>query len=259
MVLLLLGIVCDPAPPAGTRRAAIANDAGPGGHWRYLWGDEFDGRRINVGHWNVTNTLGRPNYEGELNCYDPNEVDVADGQLLLRTRPRPRPRHAMAPYLSGRVTTKGKFAFLYGKVEIRAKLPGSPGVWPAIWMLPADGSWPPEVDIVELLGAEPRRIYMNNHYGSARRHRQDQDSYRGPADFTAGYHTFTLEWRPGQLRWLVDGVERKVTDQNVPDRAMYLLINTAVGGDWGGPPTAQSRFPQTFLVDYVRVFQFRKG
>jgi beta-glucanase (GH16 family) len=61
------------------------------------------------------------------------------------------------------------------------------------------------------------------------------------------------------MRWLVDGVERKVVTANVPDRAMYLIFNTAVGGDWPGPPNSKTVFPQAFLVDYVRVYQHRRG
>jgi beta-glucanase (GH16 family) len=261
LLLVLLPLVTCGQGARLSRAADVAPTAvaAASGHWKWVWGDEFDGRRIDRSRWTIANTLGKPQYAGELNSYDWSEVDVAGGSLILRSRPRPQPRLAgTTAYISGRVSTQGKFAFLYGRVEIRAKLPGTPGVWPAIWMLPADGSWPPEVDVIELLGGEPRRVYMTNHYGPRSQPRSDQGSYLGP-NFTAGYHVFTLEWAPGVMRWLVDGVERKVVTANVPDRAMYLIFNTAVGGDWPGPPNSKTVFPQAFLVDYVRVYQHRRG
>src|SRR6266705_6259176 len=168
------------------------------GHWKLVWNDEFTARRLDLTHWTVTNTFGGAKNDGELNSYAPDELSLVNQNLVIRTRPTPTPLGRAQPYLSGRVTTKGKFSFLYGKIEIRAKLPKTRGLWPAIWMLPDDRSWPPEIDIIELLGDNPKKIYMTDHWVVHAGLRQDQSSFTGP-DFSADFHVFTLEWMPGQL------------------------------------------------------------
>ena len=226
------------------------------GHWKLVWNDEFTSRRLDLTHWTVSNTFGEALNDGELNSYTPDELSLANQNLVIRTRPLPNPRRAQ-PYLSGRVTTKGKFSFLYGRVEVRAKLPKTKGLWPAIWMLPDDRSWPPEIDIIELLGDNPRKIYMTDHWVVHAGRRPDETSFTGP-DFSADFHVFTLEWMPSQLRWLIDGVERKVMTEHVPSKAMYLILNTAIGGDWAGAPDKTTVFPQYFTIDYVRIFQHHR-
>jgi len=237
--------------------AAWAATLAPPGHWKLIWADEFTSRRLDSTKWNVANTDGRAMYTGEISFYNPDDVAVRDGKLLLRTRDYPDGKRLTQPYSSGRVSTEDKFSFLYGKVEVRAKLPGTKGLWPAIWMLPADGSWPPEIDIMELLGHLPRRDFMTFHWGTRRQQLQDQSKFDGP-DFTADYHVFAVEWSPGLIRWTVDGIERKVITSNVPEKAMFLILNTAVGGEWAGPPDRTTKMPQEFLVDYVRVYQHHK-
>jgi beta-glucanase (GH16 family) len=220
--------------------------------WRLVWSDDFDGAGLDKAKWNIA-TRANTNYDGGTNYYDPAEVSVGGGSLAIRSRPVPG-KNGKILYVSGRVSTQNKYAFLYGKIEIRAQMPGGRGLWPALWLLPANGTWPPEIDVAEVIGHEPNRVHMTNHYGTKKDHRASQDSYIGP-NFTTGYHTFTFEWEPGLLRWYVDGVKRKVLTTNVPDRAMYLIMNTSVGGDWPGPPTKSTVFPQYMQVDYVRVYQ----
>src|SRR5205085_1194654 len=105
----------------------------------------------------VTNPLGGALYPGELNSYHPDELSMTGGNLIIRSRPVPGARRGTQPYISGRVTTQNRFEFLYGTVEVRAKLPATQGLWPAIWMLPRDRSWPPEIDVMEMLGQNPKR------------------------------------------------------------------------------------------------------
>jgi beta-glucanase (GH16 family) len=222
--------------------------------WVLVWNDEFSGRRLDTHKWTVANS-SQPNYDGGINIYTPYDVAVANGDLVILSRKLPA--GSKATYSSGRVTTRNSFSFLYGRVEIRARLPGTQGIWPAMWMLRRDGVWPPEIDIIELLGHDPHRVFMNNHWGTRDNQFQDQDSYRGP-DFCIGFHVFTFEWEPGSVRWLVDGVQRKAMTTHVPDKPMYLILNTSVGGDWPGPPDKHTVLPQYFLVDYVRIYQHPK-
>ena len=175
---------------------------------------------------------------------------IANGQLTIGTTTTDA--DGVPRYDSGRVMTKA--GWRYARIEIRAKLPGSKGIWPAIWMLPKNGVWPPEIDIMELLGDKPNRVYMTHHWGTRQQKLHDQTDFTGP-DFTAGYHVFALEWERGKLQWFIDGVRVKVSTRSVPDVGMSLILNTSVGGDWPGMPDATSIFPQQFGVDYVRVYQ----
>jgi beta-glucanase (GH16 family) len=222
-----------------------------GARWQMVWSDDFNGSAVDNSLWEVADN-STPNYDGGINDYLPQNVSVTDGHLVIASGKTDDGNGGPTKYDSGRVATRA--AWRYGRIEIRAKLPGTKGIWPAIWMLPKDGSWPPEIDIMELLGDEPNRVYMNHHWGPRARKQDDQSDFAG-ADFTADYHVFALEWERGKLQWFVDGVRRNVAMRSVPDLAMYLILNTSVGGDWPGMPDAGTVFPQQFGVDYVRVYQ----
>jgi hypothetical protein len=127
------------------------------------------------------------------------------------------------------------------------------GLWPALWMLPSSGSWPPELDIVEVIGHQPNVAYMNVHWGVWPDKKNKGALYIGP-DFSAGYHVFALEWNEEELVWLIDGQERFRTKAYVPHEPFYLILNTAVGGDWPGSPNSATVFPQYHEIDYVRVY-----
>jgi beta-glucanase (GH16 family) len=116
----------------------------------------------------------------EQQYYTPKNVYLKDGKLILKSA---KQRMGGRPYTSGLVETKGRFTFQYGRVEVRAKLPGTKGLWPAHWMMPERGSWPPEIDIMELVGNKPNVIHMTNHYGVWPHNRYDTKVYSGP-DYT---------------------------------------------------------------------------
>lgn len=240
-----------PARNAKVRDARAARPAPAEDGWRLAWAEEFEGTRLNKRRWQV-GAKGKPNYDGGINQYDPQDVYLEDGNLVLRSRALGE--DGGEPYSSGRVRAKPKFAFLYGRLEVRAKLPGTKGMWPAIWLLPRDGSWPPEIDVMEMLGDDPRRVYMTMHWGPRDDRDSSQGNFTGP-DFTSDFHVFSIEWEPGRIRWLIDGVERHVETENVPNKAMYLIMNTSVGGEWPGDPDERTVFPQYFQIDYVRVYQ----
>lgn len=162
---------------------------------------------------------------------------------------------AGADYHSGAVTTEGKFSFRYGTLSIRAKLPTGPGLWPALWLLPnsrpAAGQLAAyEIDLMEEIGRDPHTVYFTVWHGTAHM----SCHYSGP-DFSAAYHTYTLNWSPGQAQWLVDGVRRCTIRRDISNVAMFLLMNVAIGraDNWGGAPTAATHFPQEMDVSWVRV------
>lgn len=216
--------------------------------WHMVWNDEFDGASIDQTKWRIEDAALVKN--NELQYYSPKNVYVHDGLLTLKSEKR---KTGGRDYCSGLVETKGKFAFQYGRVEVRAKLPGTPGLWPAHWMLPDSGAWPPEVDIMELVGRDPNTIHMSNHYGRWPGNRWDAGNYKGP-DYTQDFHTFAVEWDPDAIRWYIDGVQRFSVANNIPQEPLFIILNTAVGGDMPGNPDATTVFPQYHDIDYVRVY-----
>jgi beta-glucanase (GH16 family) len=215
--------------------------------------DEFKGNKLDTSKWIDSYPDGvRTHSNGEQEYYAPDGYRVHNGHLELIAE-----RRSMGgmPYTSGIVTTYGKFAQEYGWFEIRAKFPKGKGLWPAFWLLPADKSWPPEIDVLEILGHQPNKVYMTNHYvGEDSSHVGDGGNFVGP-DFSAAYHTFALQWTPTALTWYVDGVPRFRTTRHVPHVPMYLLVNLAVGGYWPGMPDDTTHFPAIMYVKYVRVYQ----
>ncbi len=219
--------------------------------WDLMWYDHFEDGVIDTARWNV---LVRENsYNNELQYYLADEVYIEDGQLVLRSRKR---SYGTKQYTSGQVHTQHKFTQTYGRFEVRARLPRGQGIWPAHWMLPEDGSWPPEIDIMEFLGHDRNTIHMTSHWGvhADGSHPSNHGSYQSGADFSAALHTYAVEWGADSLRWYIDGVLRHVAVEGVPQKPFFLILNTAVGGDWPGNPDQTTVFPQYHVIDYVAVF-----
>lgn len=160
---------------------------------------------------------------------------------------------------------------MYGRFEIRAKLPKGQGIWPAIWMLPTDeifGGWPKsgEIDIMELVGHEPETIHGTVHFGPEwPNNRHIGRAYTlEEGIFDDDFHLFSIEWQPNQIDWFVDGNHfysvsptELQPDNYFFNARFHLLINLAVGGNWPGNPDETTEFPQTMKLDYVRVYQYK--
>lgn len=168
-------------------------------------------------------------------------------------------------YTSARLTTAGRFSQKYGRFEVRVKIPGGQGLWPAFWMLNdnyfSGVRWPKggEIDVLENIGRKPSTIVGCVH----------GPGYSLPASYTLPegevfsreYHTFAVEWAPDSLTWYVDGVAyKKRTREDLGNRPWvmndpyFLILNLAVGGTWPGNPDSSTKFPAPMLVDYVRVY-----
>ena len=234
---------------------------GQSGNWNMIFSDEFSGTSLNTSIWRTcflwlsqnNCTLSDNN---ELELYQPDDVYLdGAGNLVLRAQTRTVNGYN---YTSGMVTAKASSAFQYGYAEARVKIPSGQGLWPAFWMLPADDSWPPEIDVMEILGQDPTTAYLTYHWSSGG-HQQSQGSYTGP-NFSAGWHTFAVDWGSNAIIWYVDGVERyRFTNASaITNKSMYVLLNLAVGG-WPGPPSTSTHFPAEFSIDYVRVWQKAAG
>lgn len=229
-------------------KAALFNDYKLASHldkeWHLIWQDNFIESNLNRSKW--TTEHGQFDKNNEMQVYHPEQVVVDQEYLKIITTEE---------FKSGAIHTMDKFSFLYGRVEMRARLPKGKGIFPAFWMMPnIEQTWLPEIDILELLGHEPDRAWMVVHWLENGILKSDSTSFKGP-DFSTDFHIFTLEWSEDQLTWFIDGEQRFETDAYVPDVPMYLYLNTAVGGDWPGAPDHSTDFPQVFEIDYVRVYQ----
>ncbi|HWE72764.1 MAG TPA: family 16 glycosylhydrolase [Stellaceae bacterium] len=157
-------------------------------------------------------------------------------------------------YTSGQINTSQSFSQTYGYFEMRAELPAGQGTWPAFWLLPENGSWPPEIDAMEMLGNNPATYYTSIHSGSAA---NEINAGQGDtvADTSSGYHTYGVDWEPDHITYYFDGQEVYQTatpaDMNTP---MYMIANLALGGPWGGNVDGTTSFPANMNIDWIRAY-----
>lgn len=239
--------------------------------YELVWSDEFDYEGApDETKWGYD--IGGSGWGNhELQYYtEGDNATVKDGYLIIEAR---KEEYGQKDYTSARLITKGKGDWLYGKIEVRAKLPSGKGTWPAIWMLPTDwayGSWPAsgEIDIMEHVGYDQGRVHASVHTQSFYHSIGTQKTgtvYSG--DVSEEFHVYTLEWLPDQILVSMDGEEifsfhpskyrYQPTYKEWPfDKRMHLLLNLAIGGDWGGAMGVDDDIcPCQLLVDYVRVYQ----
>jgi beta-glucanase (GH16 family) len=225
-----------------------------------VWNDEFDGTTIDLAKWEYeVNGDGGGNNELQYYTSLPTNSFIENGSLIIQAR---KENYNSKEYTSARMRTLNRGDWTYGRFEFRAKLPYGQGLWPAIWMLPSDweyGGWPAsgEIDIMELLGQEPYKVYGTIHYGTSSNHQYSGGSYQLPSStFSNDYHTFALEWDSTGMRWYVDGNKYHTEVHSKPfDKRFHILLNVAVGGNWPGNPDNTTTFPQKMYVDYVRVYK----
>ena len=241
--------------------------------WRLVWQDEFDSEKLDYSKWEIeVNAFGGGNQEMQIYTDRKENVRVEDGRLILEAR---RDHHGIQgttrEYSSGRIRSKRRGDWRYGRFEFRAKLPKGQGLWPAIWLMPSDdkyGGWAAsgEIDIVEYKGQEPNQVWGTLHYGGHwpdNKHSGSQ--YQLPSgSFADDFHEFALEWEEGEIRWYVDGhlyqTQSKWDSINGPfpapfDQEFHVILNMAVGGGFVGAPNAETSFPARMEIDYVRVYQ----
>jgi beta-glucanase (GH16 family) len=246
----------------------------PGAGWTLVWSDEFDGTAVDPANWNFDlGSGGWGNNESEY--YRAENSVVADGKLTITAKIE---NFGDAPYTSSRLDTSQKQAFTYGKFSMRAKLPGTQAMWPAFWMLGADTnsfsplygngtvSWPGcgEIDIMEMIGglADGSGDFTTHgtlHYtGASGRDPGPSYAYRYPAKLSNDFHIYELIWTPHSFTWKIDGLAfgTKIMDPDMQalNKPMFLLLNLAIGGAWGGWVDGSTVFPQTYVIDYVRQY-----
>ena len=243
-----------------------------------VWSDEFDGTSLDIDNWTIDIGDGCPDLCGwgnnELEYYRPENVAVADGYLTLTAREE---FYGGRYFTSGKVLTRDKQYFRYGRIEMRAKIPTGGGMWPAFWMMPQDdvyGGWAAsgEIDIMES-ASETTWIDGTIHFGGE----WPNNAYSGGAyapggvNFADDFHVYAIEWEPEEIRWYVDDVLYSTKyywqwysegDPDNPlapfDQDFFIILNAAVGGDYTGctyPGCITADLPQEYIIDYVRVYQ----
>ncbi len=253
--------------------------------WVTVWGDEFDGDGLDMSKWGkVEDNYGGGNNEAQHYSVDEKYCYVEDGKLHIAVYRDPFTSvdGKTQPYSSARIRSLQRGDWTYGRFEVRAKVPGGEGIWPAVWMLPSEnvyGIWAAsgEIDILESKGNYTDRTYGTIHYGGEWPNNTwtGTEYYLPEGTFDDGFHTYAIEWYPDRIEWYVDGVKYQTLtqdewysaaapgDPNAPfDQDFHLIINVAVnGGFFNGTGQdagnlSNDAFPQVLEVDYVRVYQW---
>ncbi|GAA4004271.1 glycoside hydrolase family 16 protein [Sphingomonas humi] len=285
--------------------AGAAREPGGEAGWQLVWADEFAGSSIDRAKWDFDRDCwGGGNSERQCYTDRPANAAVAGGLLTItarkerfagpalpahmRTAPDKAAERATRDYTSARMVTRGKAAWRYGRIEIRAKLPAGQGTWPAIWMLPEEqayGAWAAsgEIDILEAVnlgvackecpGGRENTILGTLHFGGQWPKNAFNSTETNAPGVLDGFHTFGIVWAPGRIDWTYDGrvyaTKRRgewwsaaSRDPDAPfDRPFHLILNLAVGGglseERGVKGVDETIWPQRMQVDWVRVWQCR--
>lgn len=271
-------LTCDQTYP-GT--SDLLCECGPRGGWvppaqapaptgqTLVWSDEFDGGSLDTSKWSIF--VGGGGFGNrELQFYTASNLQVQGGSLRITAQCQD---YGSEHFTSAKLSTQHRQDWGPGhRVEVRARLPTARGTWPAIWMLSTEnsfGPWPNsgEIDITEAVGCNGNKVYGTIHT-EAYNHLRHTERQGSIVLSVAAWHTYVLEWEESQLRWYADGIRFSTFDrtdrwQEWPfHKNFFLILNLAVGGDWGGwclpghVPSCDSEFaaPQVMEVDYVRVY-----
>lgn len=244
------------------------------GDYHLVWSDEFDGTSIDDSNWNIeVNGAGGGNQEKQYYTDRPENIRVEDGNLILELR---KESYQNRDYTSGRMQTRGKRQFKYGRIEARISFPSGGGTWPAFWML-GNGSWPScgEIDIIEHVGNQPRMLSFALHTKERNGMSGNNWSSRSYFDGVENeYHVYAVEWMEEEncgcdvIKFMYDGevcATRQEDINRIDDSASwpfnkehYIILNLAIGGTMGGKiddSMFETGSPVQMKVDWVRVYQ----
>ncbi len=232
-----------------------------------VWADEFNGTTLNAENWNHDVGDGCPNCgwgNNELQYYTAGDnLYFQSGKMILEARKENKNGKS---YTSTRLTSMNKRSFKFGRIDFRAKIPSGQGIWPAFWMLgdnfPTAG-WPAcgEIDILEVLGQQPSKIYSTIHFKSGNTSARVEKSLVTATSLADEFHVYSLVWEKDKIKTMVDDKTIAEFDPSQVSAAypfnekFFFIMNIAVGGNWPGSPNATTYFPQFMMVDYIRVFQ----
>jgi beta-glucanase (GH16 family) len=245
-----------------------------------IWADEFNGTTVDLTKWQSISGNGCPSLcgfgNGEAQRYDPNQATIVkegtNSYLNIQAKYEPNSQFPQQPYSSAKLTTQGKYAVKYGRIEARMKLSTGMGAWPAFWMLPAGtANWPytGEIDIMEAKHRNPKSIDGTIHYDGGGYHYTGR-SFTSPTDLSTEFHVYAVEWGPNIIKWFIDGNLFHTATPNTTvnggwpfnDQEFYIILNLAVGSlgtpytsvNGAGVEPVPGDFPAKLQVDYVRVY-----
>jgi beta-glucanase (GH16 family) len=251
-----------------------AQDAPQGGTgtWSLIFSDEFDGSTLNSQKWLAQYPPHFPNNGLSHNhraWINPDQSTVSDGKLIITALDEKDPNstdgtnqwassfgYLSFDYTSGAICTYDKFTCTTGFIEGRFKVPSTLGTWPAFWTLNADKSWPPEIDILEI-PADRKTHHYYYHYGSDWQNEKSWGGTHTDVDKSEDFHTYGVEWGTNYMKFYFDGqIVKGFTNKSEVSQAkdMYLIINLAVGG-WAGDPPSGAVFPCSLECDWIRVWK----
>jgi len=259
LVLLLLTSCMDNSKIVTKEKNGILKN-----NYRLVWHENFEGEVLDTNKWNIE--IREPGWvNNELQAYT-NRIEnlvIEDNNLIIKTI---KEKFKAASYTSGRINTSDKLEWKYGRFEIRAKIPKTKGVWPAIWLLSesiAEEGWPKcgEIDIMEHINNED--IIYGTIHSEEYNHMTDTQIGGNTTivNLDENFHTFGLEWDENSLVWFIDDkiyhrVNKKDYFKNdwPFDNKYFLILNQAIGGFWPGDP--DNNFTSTeFIIDWIKVFQ----
>jgi beta-glucanase (GH16 family) len=235
--------------------------------WKLVWSDEFDKDGApDPKKWTYEEGFVR-NRELQYYTVDRREnARVEKGNLVIEGR---KEKYKTAEYTAASLTTLKSASWTYGRIEVRAKIPKGRGTWPALWTLGTnmkDVGWPKcgEIDILETVGFDPDGIHTTIHTEAYNHQKKTQKGRRTehPKPYDA-FHLYAIEWTKQKIDFFYDE-EKIFTFENEGkgeaawpfDKPQYLLLNFAIGGEWGGQKGVDDTiFPQQYLIDYVRVYE----
>ena len=246
----------------GTETEAVA--------YKLVWSDHFEYEGLpDSSKWSF-DVGGHGWGNKELQTYTEKRIEnarVSGGKLIIEAR---KENMNGMDYTSARVVSRGKGDWLYGKIEVKARLPYGTGTWPAIWMMPTEskyGKWPKsgEIDIMEHVGFEQGRVHGTVHteaFNHMANTQKSQSKY--VPDVHEAFHLYAIEWTLNKIDFFIDNekyftlVKTKDDPAEWPfDHPFYLILNIAVGGSWGGQKGIDDTiWPQRMEIDYVKVFQY---
>jgi len=238
-------------------------------NYNLVWNDEFEGNSLSTNDWNYEIGTGSNGWgNNELQYYTNENTRFQDGYLIIDAK---QELTNGSNYSSSRITTQNKQSFKYGRIDIRAALPYGQGLWPALWMLGNDISsvgWPfcGEIDIMELVGGDVSGggddvVHGTVHWDNGGSYANyGQSNTLSDGIFANEFHVFSIVWDEQSITWYRDDIQYNVIDitpVNMTEfhQEFFFIFNVAVGGNWPGSPNTETEFPQSMIVDYVRVFQ----
>jgi beta-glucanase (GH16 family) len=234
--------------------------------WKLVWQDEFNGSSLDTSKWSVID--GPSTINGELPYFRAQNATVSGGNLIIKTD---NEKFGGRDFTSAHIDTRNKFNFKYGRIDVLALLPTGQGIKPDFWTLhpdctaytPCTNHWPPELDILEMLGSDPTKIYQSFHYSTSYHSlypaKTSNTKEVTVTDSSKNWHTYSVEWEPGEVRTYTDGIQtNRLNDRELGyvayDENMYLILATTVGGDWAKAPNSSTVFPQYTKIDSVKYY-----